>query len=50
MICENGNEQNLDCKGYSNRFQVYFTATSINFGEIKLDTSSNKVLTIMNDS
>ena len=50
MICESGNKTELITKGYSNSFNVYFQNPSINFGEIKLDMVSTKVLTIINNS
>jgi hypothetical protein len=50
LICQSGNEINLSLKGQSKRFKVSFNTNSINFGEIKLESSLNKVLTITNDS
>ncbi len=50
MICESGNQFNLNLKGHSKKFNVSFNVNSINFGEIKLDSSLNKVLTITNNS
>jgi hypothetical protein len=50
LQCESGNEVNLNLKGYSHRFNVTFSTNSINFGEIKLETTLNKVLTIYNNS
>ena len=48
--CESGNQLPLSLRGASRRFNVYFSANSINFGEVKLDTTSTRVLTITNDS
>lgn len=48
--CESGNQLPLSLKGASRRFNVYFSASSINFGEVKLDTTSTRVLTLTNDS
>lgn len=50
VICESGNQINLNLKGYSHKFNVNFSANSINFGEIKLDSTLNKVLTLYNNS
>jgi hypothetical protein len=50
MVCESGNKIDLSLKGQSIRFNVSFNASSINFGEIKLDGTSTKVLTISNNS
>ena len=40
----------MSCVGHSSKFNVYFQQNSLNFGEIKLDSSSAKVLTIINNS
>lgn len=32
MICESGNDVNLNIRGDSNSFNVYFNTSSINFG------------------
>jgi hypothetical protein len=50
LVCDNGNQLTLNLKGNSKRFNVYFNTSSINFGEIKLENTSTKVLTISNDS
>jgi hypothetical protein len=50
LICDHGNQIPLSLKGNSKRFNVYFNTNSINFGEIKLENTSTKVLTISNDS
>lgn len=36
VICESGNELPLTLKGHSRRFNVSFSANTINFGEVKL--------------
>lgn len=48
--CQSGNQLNLSLKGHSRRFNVAFSTQSINFGELKLDSSLSKVLTIYNNS
>jgi len=50
LTCESGNQINFNLKGYSHKFNVTFSNSSINFGEIKLDATLNKVLTIYNNS
>ena len=50
MICESGNQQDLKLQGRSKRFAVSLSSQSINFGEIKLDNFSSKVLTLANTS
>lgn len=50
LICESGNEVPISLKGHSRRFNVAFSTNSINFGEIKLDGTCTKVLTITNNS
>jgi hypothetical protein len=32
MVCESGNKIDLSLKGHSNRFNVAFNSSSINFG------------------
>jgi hypothetical protein len=32
IICDSGNQINLNLKGYSHRFNVSFSANSLNFG------------------
>jgi hypothetical protein len=48
--CESGNQLPLSLRGSSRRFNAYFSSNSLNFGEVKLDTTSTRVLTITNDS
>jgi len=50
VSCQSGNQLNLSLKGHSRRFNVAFNTQSINFGELKLDSSLSKVLTIFNNS
>ena len=50
LLCDNGNKLPLNLKGNAKRFKVSFNTTSINFGEVKLENTSTKVLTISNDS
>ena len=50
VVCASGNQLPLSLKGYSKRFNVSFNTSSINFGEIKLDNTCTKVLTITNNS
>lgn len=50
LSCESGNQVSLNLKGYSHKFNVTFSNNSINFGEIKLDSTLSKVLTIYNNS
>jgi hypothetical protein len=50
LLCESGNQIPLNLKGHSKRFKVSFNTNSINFGEVKLDSTCTKVLTISNDS
>lgn len=50
MICESGNQIDLKCKGRSKRFSVTLSTQSLNFGEIKLDSFSNKVISLANTS
>lgn len=50
MICESGNQIDLQCKGNSKRYNISFSTNSINFDEVKLDSFSSKVLTITNSS
>lgn len=50
MICESGNEVTLNCKGHSKRFAVSLSSSSINFGEVRLNSYSSKTLTINNNS
>jgi hypothetical protein len=50
IACASGNELPLVLRGKSHRFKVSFNTTSINFGEVKLEGSCTKVLTINNDS
>ena len=50
IVCASGNQVSLSLKGYSKRFNVTFNTNSINFGEIKLDNTCTKVLTITNNS
>jgi hypothetical protein len=50
LVCDSGNQLALNLKGKAKRFNVYFSTNSINFGEIKLENTSTKVLTISNDS
>lgn len=50
LVCENGNQVPISLRGLSKRFNVYFSTSSINFGEIKLENTCTKVLTISNDS
>lgn len=48
--CENGNELGLTLRGSSRRFNVYLSTASLNFGEVKLESTATRVLTIVNDS
>jgi hypothetical protein len=48
--CEGGNELKLDCRGRAERFDVRFSTRSINFGEVKLEASSSRALTLTNNS
>lgn len=50
LVCNNGNQLPINLRGNSKRFNVYFNTSSLNFGEIKLENTSTKVLTITNDS
>lgn len=50
MICQNGNQVAVTCKGQANKFNVFLQHNSLNFGQIKLDSSSSKVLTLINNS
>ena len=50
MICESGNQVDLKCQGRSKRFAVSLSAQSVNFGEIKLDNYSSKVISLANTS
>jgi hypothetical protein len=50
LITNSGNETKLSLKGYSSRFKVSFNTNSINFDEVKLEGTANRVLTITNDS
>lgn len=50
IICESGNTINLRLKGNSKKFNVSMSTNSINFGEVKLDSTLNKVLTFFNNS
>jgi hypothetical protein len=50
IVCESGNSVPLRLKGTVRRFNVAFSTTSLNFGEIKLDSSCTKVLTLSNNS
>lgn len=50
IVCESGNKIGLRLKGYSHRFNVNFSANSLNFGEVKLDSTLNRVLTLYNNS
>ena len=50
VVCTSGNTLPLSLKGYSRRFNVAFNSNSINFGEIKLDNTCTKVLTLTNNS
>lgn len=48
--CEGGNELKIACRGYSSPFDVKLNTRSINFGEIKLESSLSRALTIVNSS
>ena len=50
MICESGNQVDLKCQGRSRRFAVSLSTQSVNFGEVKLDNFSNKVISLANTS
>lgn len=50
VVCASGNEQDLSLRGHSRRFRVAFNATSLNFGEVKLEGSCTRVLTLANSS
>ena len=50
MICDSGNQADLNFKGRSINFDIAFSTNSINFGEVKLDSYSSKILTITNAS
>lgn len=50
MICDSGNQADLSLKGRSSNFDITFSTSSINFGEVKLDSYSSKILTITNAS
>ena len=50
LNCQSGNQVSLNLKGFSHKFNVTFSASSINYGEIKLDTALSRVLTIYNNS
>ena len=50
IVCESGNVIPLSLKAFSRRFNVGFNTDSINFGEIKLENTSTKVLTLTNNS
>ena len=50
LVCTNGNQLPINLRGNAKRFNVYFNTSSINFGEVKLENTSTKVLTISNDS
>lgn len=50
IICEGGNTLNIECLGISMQYDVYLSTTSINFGEIKIDSTTSRLLTINNES
>ena len=50
MICESGNQIDLFLKGTSTKFSVALNTSSVNFGEVKLDCTSSKAITLTNSS
>ena len=50
MLCDSGNQVDINCQGKSKSFAVALSSQSINFGEIKLDTFSNRVISLANTS
>lgn len=45
-----GNELQFSCKGEATGFEVELSAKSLNFGEVQLDSSTNRVVNVVNNS
>ena len=50
IICEGGNEITVQCTGQSKGIDIKPSSTFVNFGEVRLGSSTNRLLTINNNS
>jgi hypothetical protein len=47
---QGGNEFEIGCKGKADGYDVTLSATSIHFGEVQHQSSTNRLLTVHNNS
>jgi len=50
VICEGGNNITVQCTGQSKGIDIKASSTFVNFGEVKLGSTTNRMLTINNES
>jgi hypothetical protein len=48
--CQGGNDVIFECLGHSTGFLAKLSTSSINFGEVKIESETSRLLTIHNDS
>lgn len=50
LICQGGNSIDIQCQGQALQQSVRMSCSLVNFGEVKLGASTNRMISLYNDS